>query len=98
MHTTLNIKSAVAYIPYQDLENKDMLVAFLDDPSNFMQHLRRYTTSLTTQMVFGYRTTSKNDPRLLQFFEVRCPIKMMLTNMLIAAQELRTVGQNCRSR
>ncbi|KAL5320098.1 hypothetical protein ACEPPN_013160 [Leptodophora sp. 'Broadleaf-Isolate-01'] len=69
MHNTLNIKTAVAYIPYQDLENKDMMVAFLDEPNDFFKHVRRYTTSLTTQMVYGYRTTSKNDVRLLQFFE-----------------------------
>lgn len=70
MHNTLNIEAAVAYIPYQDLENKDMMVAFLDDPDHFLMHVRRYTSSLTTQMVFGYRTTFKSDPRLLEFFEV----------------------------
>ncbi|TVY30728.1 Cytochrome P450 monooxygenase [Lachnellula hyalina] len=69
MHNTLNIQTAVAYIPYQDLENKDMMLAFLDDPKGFRKHVRRYTTSLTTQMVFGYRTTSQHDPRLLKFFE-----------------------------
>ncbi|TVY34892.1 Cytochrome P450 monooxygenase [Lachnellula occidentalis] len=69
MHNTLNIQTAVAYIPYQDLENKDMMLAFLNEPEGFRKHLRRYTTSLTTQMVYGYRTTSQNDPRLLKFFE-----------------------------
>jgi hypothetical protein len=69
MHNTLNIKTAVAYIPYQDVENKDMMLAFLDDPEDFLLHVRRYTTSLTTQMVYGFRTTSKTDPRLLQFFK-----------------------------
>ncbi|KAG4433719.1 hypothetical protein IFR05_010800 [Cadophora sp. M221] len=69
MHNTLNVKTAVAYIPYQDLENKDMMMAFLDQPEDFLKHVRRYTTSLTTQMVFGYRTISNTDPRLLEFFE-----------------------------
>jgi hypothetical protein len=72
MHNTLNVKTAVAYIPYQDLENKDMMMAFLHQPKDFLKHVRRYTTSLTTQMVFGYRTTSNRDPRLLEFFEVGC--------------------------
>jgi hypothetical protein len=71
MHNTLNIKTAVAYIPYQDVENKDMMIAFLDEPEYFLKHVRRYTTSLTTQMVYGFRTTSRSDPRLLKFFEVR---------------------------
>jgi hypothetical protein len=74
MHNSLNITTAVAYIPYQDLENKDMMVGFLDDPDAFMHHVRRYTNSLTTQMVFGFRTIAKDDPRLLRFFEVRFPI------------------------
>ncbi|KAL5324127.1 hypothetical protein ACEPPN_008670 [Leptodophora sp. 'Broadleaf-Isolate-01'] len=69
MHNTLNVKTAVAYIPYQDLENKNMMMAFLDYPEDFLKHVRRYTTSLTTQMVFGYRTISNSDPRLLEFFE-----------------------------
>jgi hypothetical protein len=85
MHTSLNIKTAVAYIPYQDLENKDMMLGFLDDPDDFLKHVKRYTTSLTTQMVFGFRTTSKNDPRLLKLFEVRFPIIIYPFNVLIIA-------------
>lgn len=78
MHNTLNIKTAVAYIPYQDLENKDMMLAFLNEPEEFVNHVRRYTTSLTTQMVYGYRTTSKTDPRLVSFFEVCEPHEPVL--------------------
>lgn len=98
MHNSLNIKTAVAYIPYQDLENKDMMVAFLDDPNDFLKHVRRYTSSLTTQMVFGFRTTSKNDPRLLEFFEVLTLANKLLSVMLMGAEELRSMGENCRAR
>lgn len=70
MHNTLNIKTAVAYIPYQDLENKKMMADMLDRPNDFVQHLRRYTSSLTTQMVYGFRTISTEDKRMLAFFEV----------------------------
>lgn len=70
MHNTLNIKTAVAYIPYQDLENKSMLLGLLERPDDFVLHLRRYTSSLTTQMVYGFRTTSTEDERMLQFFNV----------------------------
>jgi hypothetical protein len=87
MHNSLNITTAVAYIPYQDLENKDMMVGFLDDPDAFMHHVRRYTNSLTTQMVFGFRTIAKDDPRLLRFFEVRFPIIICSFDVLIIAQE-----------
>jgi cytochrome P450 len=68
VHNNLNIKAARTYVPYQDLENKAMLVGFLDKPDLFIDHIRRYTNSLTTQMVFGFRTTSIDDPKLIQLF------------------------------
>jgi hypothetical protein len=71
MHNTLNVNAAVAYIPYQDLESKCLMAGLLDEPDNFLGHIRRFTNSLTTQMVFGFRTLSTQDERLLQFFKVR---------------------------
>ncbi|KAK7948932.1 uncharacterized protein PG986_009818 [Apiospora aurea] len=68
MHTGLNIKASRAYVPYQDLENKAMLVGLLDDPASFAGHIKRYTNSLTTQMVFGFRTTSMHDPKLQRLY------------------------------
>ena len=47
-----------------------MLNGLLEQPSEFVGHIRRYTNSLTTQMVFGFRTLSINDPNLLQLFHV----------------------------
>ncbi|RDA83525.1 hypothetical protein CP532_4152 [Ophiocordyceps camponoti-leonardi (nom. inval.)] len=60
---------ARSYVPYQDLENKAMLTGFLDQPQDFISHIRRYTTSLTTQMTFGYRTPTSDDPNLVEMFE-----------------------------
>jgi hypothetical protein len=70
-HRTLNVKSARAYVPYQDLENKAMLLGFLDEPARFFDHIRRYTNSISTQMVFGFRTPDPDDPKLKQLFDVR---------------------------
>ncbi|RMJ17408.1 hypothetical protein CDV36_002920 [Fusarium kuroshium] len=69
VHNILNIKAAKSYVPYQDLENKQMLCGLLDQPESFVDHIRRYTNSLTTQMVFGFRTISIHDPKLKQLFE-----------------------------
>lgn len=69
IHNILNLKAAVTYVPYQDLENKQLLVGLLDEPEEFVDHLRRYSNSLSTQMIFGYRTPSKEDPDLKQLFE-----------------------------
>jgi hypothetical protein len=70
VHNNLNVKAARTYVPYQDLENKAMLLGFLESPDLFDDHIRRYTNSLTTQMVFGFRTTSIDDPKLKQLFWV----------------------------
>jgi cytochrome P450 len=70
VHNNLNIKAARTYVPYQDLENKAMLMGLLEKPDLFADHIRRYTNSLTTQMIFGFRTTSINDPKLKQLFHV----------------------------
>lgn len=68
MHAPLNINVAKSYVPYQDLENKQMLTGFLDQPGLFIDHIRRYSNSLSTQMFFGFRTTSNDDPRLLELY------------------------------
>ena len=70
VHLNLNVKAARTYVPYQELENKAMLVGFLESPDLFIDHIRRYTNSLTTQMIFGFRTTSIDDPKLKQLYSV----------------------------
>ncbi|KAF4125701.1 Cytochrome P450 [Geosmithia morbida] len=67
-HGILNLTVSRSYVPYQDLEAKAMLVGLLDSPDDFINHIRRYTTSLTTQMTFGYRTPTSDDPKLLEMF------------------------------
>lgn len=70
IHNSLNIKVSKSYIPYQELENRAMLMGFLEKPELFIDHIRRYTNSLTTTMIFGFRTTAIDDPKLLQLFDV----------------------------
>ncbi|RYC55237.1 hypothetical protein CHU98_g10974 [Xylaria longipes] len=66
VHNSLNVKASRAYVPYQDLENKAMLLGFLEQPSRFFNHIRRYTNSISTQMIFGFRTLDIDDPKLEQ--------------------------------
>lgn len=72
MHNILNIKVAAKYVPYQDLENKVLLKGLLDAPASehLFNHLRRFSYSLSTQMIFGYRCPDFRDPRLEQLFYV----------------------------
>lgn len=40
-----------------------LLDGLLDDPQLWIDHIKRYTHSIMTQMLFGFRTTSMNDPK-----------------------------------
>ncbi|KAI2465985.1 cytochrome P450 [Annulohypoxylon bovei var. microspora] len=68
-HRILNINVSDTYIPYQDLESKSMLMGMLQTPDKFIDHIRHYTTSLTTQMAFGFRMKTMEDPRAKQMFD-----------------------------
>ncbi|KIW26348.1 uncharacterized protein PV07_09448 [Cladophialophora immunda] len=59
-HQFLNINKAARYVPYQDLETKQMLVDLLSEPLDFENLISRTTLSIATSMVYGFRVL---DPR-----------------------------------
>lgn len=69
VHTLLNANVARTYVPYQMLENKQMLYDFLHQPEGFLKHIRRYSNALTTTMVFGWRTPIYEDAKMEQLFD-----------------------------
>lgn len=69
VHTLLNISAAKSYVPYQMLENKQMLYEMVTNPERAMFNVRRYTNALTTTMVFGWRTPTYEDEKMKQLFE-----------------------------
>lgn len=69
VHGLLNVTAAKSYVRYQTLENKQMLYQFLEQPQDFLKHIRRYSNALTTTMVFGWRTPTYEDPSMKQLFE-----------------------------
>ncbi|KAM0715223.1 hypothetical protein Q7P37_009688 [Cladosporium fusiforme] len=68
-HSMLHVNVAKSYVPYQCLESKQMLCEILDDPVNFQHALQRYTNSLTTQMSYGWRTPTYQDPKMKLLYE-----------------------------
>ncbi|GAB1318300.1 Fumitremorgin C synthase [Madurella fahalii] len=68
-HNLLYLKAAKSYVPYQDLESASMMIAILNEPHLVFDHIRRYTNSLATQIIYGFRTPKIDDPRLLQLYE-----------------------------
>ena len=68
-HNILRVNIAETYVPYQSLESKQMLCEILDHPTAFLDSLKRYSSSLTAQMTYGWRTPSNNDPKMKLMFE-----------------------------
>lgn len=69
IHNLLNAKKAVDYVPYQELELKQMLSDMIDRPAAFHDHVRRYSTSLVTTFVFGWRSPSFYDLAVKQIYD-----------------------------
>lgn len=69
VHNLLNQNVAKQYVPYQMLENRQMLHDLLDTPDDFLEHIRRYSNALTTTMVFGWRTPTYSDHKMQQLFD-----------------------------
>lgn len=59
-HQFLNINKAARYIPYQDLETKQLLVDLLEKPKDFEDLITRSTLSVATSMAYGFRVV---DPK-----------------------------------
>ena len=53
IHDLLNVSVAKSYVPYQTLENKQMLYEMLGQPELFLENIRRFSNSLTTSLLFG---------------------------------------------
>lgn len=79
-HNTLHVKASAGYVPYQDLESKQLLLGFMNEPRLFEDHIKRYANSQTTQFVFGFRTTSIDDPSLKAFFQSFEAVMMAASN------------------
>ncbi|KAL2831569.1 cytochrome P450 [Aspergillus cavernicola] len=69
VHGLLNVVTSRNYVPYQMLENKQMLYELLTEPEGFLKHIRRYSNALTTTMVFGWRTPTYEDRKMKQLFD-----------------------------
>jgi hypothetical protein len=46
-----------------------MLFELLTQPEDFLKHIRRYSNALTTTMIFGWRTPTYEDQKMMQLFD-----------------------------
>lgn len=47
------MNKSAEYVPYQELENKQLLYDIMNDPTDLLEHFRRYSSSLVTGIVYG---------------------------------------------
>jgi len=69
IHNLLNIKTAVEYIPFQELELRQMIFDMARKPDAYHDHVRRYSTSLTTSIAFGWRSVAFHDPDVKAIYD-----------------------------
>ncbi|KXX80783.1 Fumitremorgin C synthase [Madurella mycetomatis] len=65
----LSEKAARAYLPFQDLESKQLLFGLLEDANRPIEchgHIERMTTSVIYSLFYGHRVRTAADPILLQ--------------------------------
>ena len=61
-HQFLNINKAGRYIPYQDLETKQLIRDLLENPVGFEELITRSTLSIATSMAYGFRVLDRTSP------------------------------------
>ncbi|KAG2125139.1 cytochrome P450 [Suillus clintonianus] len=67
LHTHLQPKAAEAYEPFQMSHMKNTVLAILDDPHNFQDHVLTYAAAVILQVAYGKTTsTSVNDSALVE--------------------------------
>lgn len=67
-HQFLNINKASRYIPYQDLETKQLMVDLLEKPKDFEDLITRSTLSVATSMAYGFRVLNPKSEVFQEMF------------------------------
>ncbi|TPX18614.1 uncharacterized protein E0L32_002471 [Thyridium curvatum] len=68
-HLRLNVNVANRYIPYQEFETTQLLHDILNFPENYQFHTKRFTTSIASTIIYGWRTTSVDLPHVKKMSE-----------------------------
>ncbi|KAH8677106.1 cytochrome P450 [Ilyonectria robusta] len=69
-HLRLNVNVANKYVPYQQFEVTQLLHDILHSPLDYEHHTKRFTTSLASTIIYGWRTTSVDNPHVKSMFEL----------------------------
>jgi hypothetical protein len=69
-HVRLNVKTANTYLPYQHFDSLQLMNDFLEEPSNWVGHLQRYTASIASGVLYGWRTPKTDTGYVKDLIEV----------------------------
>ncbi|KAH7161080.1 cytochrome P450 [Dactylonectria macrodidyma] len=79
-HVRLNVKSADRYLPYQHFDSLQLLNDFAIDPEKWVQHVQRYTASISTTLLYGWRTPETSTGYVKDLLEVSKAINFQLVD------------------
>lgn len=67
-HQFLNINKAARYVPYQDLETKQLMIDLMSQPAQFEDLISRTTLSVATSMSHGFRVLDRKSKVMQELF------------------------------
>jgi hypothetical protein len=67
----LNVKAVDALHPLQVAESTQTMCDLLDDPFNYYDHIRRYSTATILASVFGQRGPSFQSPKVQSLYRIQ---------------------------
>ncbi|EXJ71840.1 uncharacterized protein A1O5_04341 [Cladophialophora psammophila CBS 110553] len=70
-HVRLNVQTANTYLPYQLFDSIQLLNDLLDDPGNWVGHFQRYSASIASTLLYGWRTPNTGTGYVKDLIEVR---------------------------
>jgi hypothetical protein len=79
-HRFLNVNKAARYIPYQDLETKQLIVDLLRKPAAFEELITRSTLSMATSMAYGFRVLDPQSAVMQELFKNTHGFFMMVSS------------------
>ncbi|EXJ76279.1 uncharacterized protein A1O5_00787 [Cladophialophora psammophila CBS 110553] len=69
-HVRLNVKTANNYLPYQIFDSIQLMHDMAEHPSNWVGNLQRYTASIASTVLYGWRTPNVNTGYIKDLIEV----------------------------
>ncbi|KAH9869055.1 hypothetical protein J1614_008132 [Plenodomus biglobosus] len=78
-HYALNAKRVVDYTPYLEVEDKQLFFELMQNSSDLLSKFRRFSASMMSSIIFGFRWQRFDDPKLQEIFRLIITASEMLS-------------------